>query len=377
LTGEGNGRVNILLIGKPGTGRPDEGGPDATDSLMIVSLDTINKGLGLLSIPRDFPVDTDFGSTKINAIYVEAKLRAFNENPDDNDAAEMAGLNKLTEVVEEYMGIPINYYGMMDFTVLEEAVNTLGGITITLEEDYYDGVMIIGGQPLYLEAGLHELDGGMALAYARSRHGLYGSAANSDLSRGQNQQAVLLAIKDKAISIGTFANPMKISGLLDAFGDRVRTNLSIDDMMKVYNFIKDVSPENIKNYTLSDEGEEVVNGSAAPIDGYDEVRAFVREKLKDGFITKENPSIIVLNGTAEYGLAQQKADELTSYGYNVIQVADAPVSVTSTQVIDKTNRQKPYTVRYMELRYNTEAVANVEGLPLDTYQADFIIVVGP
>jgi hypothetical protein len=262
----------------------------------------------------------------------------------------------------------------MDFTVLEEVVNTLGGITITLAEDYFDGMMIIGGQPLDLKAGTQELNGVMALSFARSR---YGSAVKADLSRGKNQQMVLLAIKDKAVSIGTFANPLKISGLLDAFGERVSTNLSIDDMMKVYNFIKDVSPENIKNYTLADDGEEVVNGSAAPINGYDEVRAFVREKLKDGFITKENPSIIVLNGTTEPGLAQQRADVLTGYGYNVIQVADAPISVTTTQVIDKTNGQKPYTLRYMELRYGIESVADVEGLALSTYQADFIIVVGP
>ena len=384
LTGEGNGRVNILMVGKAGTGRPDNS-PDLTDSLMIVSLDPINKNLKLLSIPRDLWVEPDnLWSMKINEVYARTKWQALDKNPDDENAAEVAGLNALSDKVEEYMGIPINYYGLMDFTVLEEVVNTLGGVTVTLQEDYYDGMMIIGGQPLYLEAGPHELDGGVALAYARSRHG---SAVKGDFSRGENQQAVLLAIKDKAISIGTFANPMKISGLLDAFGDRVRTNLSTDDMMKVYNLIKDISSENIKNYTLADDEEAVVatgnvNGQSvvypkAGTDNYDEVRSFVRNKLKDGFITKENPSIIVLNGTSQPGKAQEKANELISYGYNVVQVADAPISVESSKVIDKTNGAKPYTIRYMELRYKTKAVDSIAGLPLDTYQADFIVVVGP
>jgi hypothetical protein len=138
---------------------------------------------------------------------------------------------------------------------------------------------------------------------------------------------------------------------------------------------------------LAQEGEAVVrtgniDGKSvvypiAGVDNYDEVRAFVRNKLKDGYIIQENPNIVVLNGTTKEGLAQAKADELTGYGYNVTLVGDAPQNVSTTQLVDNTNGVKKYTKRYLEQRYNVNAVTAIDGMDLSTYSADFIIVVGP
>lgn len=385
LKGEGDGRVNVLLLGKGGEGH--EGG-ELTDSIMIASIDPINTTATMLSIPRDLWVKpSGLWAMKINAVYSSAKNQALYKNSKDTAAAETAGINAIETVVQDYMGVPIHYYAMIDFTAFREAVDNVGGIDVTLDEAYSDptyGDAYVKYGALTLPVGTSHLNGAMALAYARSRHG----DSRGDFGRGEHQQKVIMGIKDKALSLGTFANPTKITSLLDTFGNRVSTNFSINDIMRVYDISKQLNNTNISNVDLAMTGSAVVTTGMigdqsvvypkAGVDNYTEVRSFVRNHLKDGYIVKENPSIIVLNGSTTAGAAQKRADELKGYGYNVIQVADATTkTATNTQLVDMTKGQKKYTKRYLEQRLNTTAVDSINGLDLSTYTADFIIIVGP
>lgn len=385
LKGEGDGRVNVLLMGKGGTGHD---GGELTDSIMIASIDPINNGATLLSIPRDLWVKpTGLWPMKINAVYVSAKNQALYKNSKDTAAAEQAGINAIEKVVQDYMGVPVHYYGMVDFTAFKEAVDNVGGIDITLDEAYSDVTYGDAGVPygsLKLPAGASHLNGAYALAYARSRHG----DERGDFGRGEHQQKVILGIKDKVLSLGTFSNPAKVTALLDTLGNRVSTSFSINDIMRIYDLSKQFNATNVTNVDLAMPGTAVVTTGMigdqsvvypkAGVDSYDEVRSFVRNHLKDGFIIKENPSIIVLNGSSKTGAAQKRADELKSYGYNVIQVADAATkTATSTQLVDMTKGQKKYTKRYLEQRLNTTAVTSIDGIDLTPYTADFVIIVGP
>ena len=53
LNGEGDGRVNILLIGKGGPGHE---APDLTDTLLLASIDPSQNEAALVSVPRDLYV---------------------------------------------------------------------------------------------------------------------------------------------------------------------------------------------------------------------------------------------------------------------------------------------------------------------------------
>lgn len=382
LKGEGDGRVNILLMGKGGE---NHDGGELTDSIMIASIDPINYGVTMLSLPRDLWVKPDgLWPMKINAVYSSAKNQALYTNPKDKATAEAKGINSLETTVENYMGVKINYYAMIDFTAFQEAVNAVGGIDVNLKEPYSDPTMRIGRKVLNLPAGPQHLDGATALGYARSRYG----AERGDFDRGEHQQTVLVGIKDKALSLGTFSNPVKVTELLNTFGNRVQTNFSVSDLMRLYDLAKQINSNNINNVDLAMEGQAVVKTAniggqsvvvpIAGVDNYTKIKEFVRLQLKDGFIIKENPSIIVLNGSGLSGAAQKRADELKSYGYNVIQVADAPNSnIQTTQLVDTTGGAKKYTKRYLELRFNTSAVKSVKDLDLTPYIADYIIIIGP
>ena len=159
LNGEGDGRVNILMLGKGGDNHP---GGDLTDSILIASIDPLGKEASLLSIPRDLYVKVpNYWSMKINAVYSTGKQRALSVNEEDTDAAEKAGIKLIESIIETNIGIPINYYLMVNFDAFQETVDAVGGIDVTVAEPLYDYVQAWdnGGNPLIAAEGLQHFNG--------------------------------------------------------------------------------------------------------------------------------------------------------------------------------------------------------------------------
>jgi hypothetical protein len=99
--------------------------------------------------------------------------------------------------------------------------------------------------------------------------------------------------------------------------------------------------------------------------------------LPDGYIVKEHARVVVESGVTVPKLAQTKADELKSYGYNVTTVKDAPTKdFTHTVLVDLTGGKKPYTAHYLERRFG---IGTTRVSPDSTVQkgtADFILIIG-
>lgn len=385
LKKEGDGRVNFLLLGKGGPEQTD--GPDLTDTIIVASVDPCNKEAGLLSIPRDLAVKMESGETqKINAVYALTKMSAESKGK-SKEEAEKAGIDAIEKVVENVTGINMNYYTMIDFTAFEQAINAVGGVDINVQKPVAEK-MLLKGKPYTLDVqnGNQHFDGLRALAYSRCRH----CDNRSDFGRSERQREVIIALRRKIISLGTFSNPVKISQLIDSFGSRVTTNLSVpDEALKLYAIGQEIDEANIKSVSLVDEPNVlIVTGSAnlglgsiqvpkAGIYKYGEIQKFVRTTFVDGFLKKENASVVVLNGTTVSGLATSKSDELKSYGYNVTQVGDAPTKdVTTTTVVDLKKKDNKYTKRYLELRYKTTATTQLPEGITPPENADFVIILG-
>lgn len=384
LKGEGDGRVNILLLGKGGPEQSD--GPDLTDTIIVASIDPCNKDAALLSVPRDLAVKMESGeSAKINAVYALTKMSAESRGSSEKDA-DKKGIDAIEKVTEDLTGVPIHYHTMIDFTAFEKAVDAVGGVEINVKKPVYEN-MLIHGKPytLNVKTGPQKFDGLKALAYSRSRY----TSQRGDFDRSERQREIIIALREKVFSLGTFSNPVKVSQLMDSFGSRVTTNLSIpDDVSKLYNLGQEIDASKITSLSLVDEPNVLVQGGSdftlgsvqiptAGIYNYGEIQKFVRTKLKDGFIRKENPNIVILNGTAVGGLATQKADVLKGYGYNVSNIDDAPDKNTpSTIFVDLRGGDKKYTRRYLELRYKTTAVSKLpEGVTVPE-DVDFVIILG-
>ncbi len=382
LKAEGDGRINILLLGKGG---PGHDGADLTDTILIASIDPLRKDAGLLSIPRDLYVKSPAGgSMKINAVYATAKQNALAKRQ-SLEQAEAAGIDNIEKTVEQVLGIPMNYYAMVDFEAFRKAIDTVGGVTIDVPEQLYDPSVAWENNwnSVIAPKGVQTFDGKRALLYARSRHG----SARGDFDRSERQRQILVALREKVFSLGTFGNPVKLTQLIDTFGNHVRTNMNINEIMSLYGLAKDIDGSKLTSIGLADPPNDyVTTGNVGGLSvvvpragsyNYAPIQNYVRNTLKDGFIRKENASILVLNGTETPGLATTTSDTLKSYGYNVIGTGDAPTKgYTVTQVINLKGRDKKYTQRYLELRFKTSAGKKLPEGVLNTQNADFVIIVG-
>lgn len=385
LKGEGSGRVNILLLG---IGGPGHDGPDLTDTMMIASIDVVNHKIGLLSIPRDLWVKepNNFVESygKINAAYESGKYQylGHDDSSNDNISAIKAGFNTVDQTVSRIAGIPINYNALVNFQAFQQAVDAVGGVTINVPTELYDPTMAWQNHwnPILAEPGVQHMDGYQALLYARSRE------TTSDFARTERQRALLLALESKVLTAGTLSDPLKISNLLSAFGDNVRTDISLSDMQQLYNIISKIPSSSVKSVDFDTapntlvttgalDGQSIVEPKAGLFD-YSAIQSFVRNTLRDGYLAKENALVKVLNGTSVPGLATQETTILQSYGYRMATPADAPnTNNAMTTLIDLTHGQDKYTLHYLERRLNVKAADN---LPpgVSAGGANFVIILG-
>lgn len=383
LKGEGDGRINVLLLGRGGG---THSAPDLTDTMMLASIDPVNHTATLLSIPRDMWVNVQgAGSMKINAAWETGKYKYLGKVTDDNSVpqATLAGFTTVDQTVENVIGVPIHYNVMIDFDAFKQAINTVGGVSVNVPEDLVDPTMAADNynNPVLAKAGLQTFDGIHALNYSRSRE------TTSDFARGQRQRAILLALKDKVMTLGTLSSPAKLSELAGAFGNNVQTDLSITDAAHFANIIKDVANSSVNSIGLADAGNSYVttaniNGQSvvepkAGVTNFSAIQNFVRGQLKDPYLTKEQAKIQLYNGTTVPGLAGTQADVLKSYGYGVTGTGNAPTKgYAQTIVVDMTAGAKKYTKHYLEQRYGVTAVTSLPDPAITPNGADFVIIVG-
>ncbi len=387
LNGEGDGRVNILLIGRGGAGQI---APDLTDTLLLASIDPVQNEASLISVPRDLYVQgsNDYG-TKINTIYANAKqarLANGNDTDADKEAAEVIGLNALKRSVTEVLGIPVHYYVLVDFDSFERAIDTVGGITVDVQEPLYDQSVawLLGGNPLVAAEGLQTFDGERALLYARSRKG----SARGDFDRTARQREIIVALQQKVLSLGTFSNPFKIIELLDVLGDGVRTDLNgIDEVRRLYEIGQKIGSDKIGSVGLADPpnilvttdtiGAQSVVVPSAGLYQYEEIHSYIRNNVRDAFLANEDARIVILNGTTIAGFATARSAELRSYGYNITSVDNAPTSsYVQSLLIDNTNGAMQYTENYLERRMQLTATSPGDATLPGIDEADFVIILG-
>lgn len=386
LRGEGDGRVNILLMGRGGEGHE---GADLTDTMILASIDPVAKEAALVSIPRDTFVSVPgYGSMKINQVFYTGKTNALNKYAKKTDAvkkqADEAGFALAESTVEKTLGVPVHYHAMVDFTGFKEAVDNVGGVSLNAPQKVYEQMRIDGKTYILdVKPGQQNFDGFKALAYSRSRY----TSARGDFDRAERQRLIIAALKDKTLSIGTFSNPQKISNLISTFGNHVQTNFSTQDMQRLYEIAKDIPSNKITSIGLADPPNNYL--TTANIDGlsvviptagrgnYTAIQSYIRNVLKDSYLKSENANVILLNGTTTAGLATQKGDELKSYGYNVSKVDNAPTkNYTKTVVVDLRSGSKKYTKNYLEKRYGVSAVNSLPDSTIQAGNADFVIIIG-
>jgi LCP family protein required for cell wall assembly len=372
LKGEGDGRINILLLGVGGDGHA---GGTLSDTIMVASIDPINKTIAMLSIPRDLYVKIPgYGYGKINS------------------ANSSGGPELAMKVVGGILDLPIHYYMQADFSGFKQAVDAVGGVNINNQTKLSDSAFPCdndkGYCPFNLAVGQYHMDGKIALKFARCRHGSCGD----DFGRAARQQQLLTALRQKALDASTLTNPVKISGLIDSVGAHVRTDLQLNELQKLAVIIKDIDTSKNVTKVLDDTptGLLVEGGNQFPGAGsillpkagsfdYSDIQELAHSIFVDGYIQKENASIEIQNGTTRDGLGAAVSKQLKAYSYNITNVRSADLRTYATsQIIDYTGGKKPYTSKYLQTRFGAavQQVTRPASTTPNQDLPDIVIIVG-
>jgi len=383
LKGEDDGRVNILLLG---IGDPGHDGEGLSDTNILMSVNTRDKKVALISIPRDTRVKIPgYGLAKIN------NANAFGDIP----------LAK--ETVSNFFGQPIQYYVRTDFTGLRQAVDSVGGIQIVNTDLLSDPEYPCDKNQwkscgFTLKPGTYQADGTLALKYARCRKGTCGD----DFGRASRQQEVIAGVRSKALSAGTILNPAKLTALIQTAGDNVKTDLSVGEMLRLNDLTKDIPSDQFINVVLSlqDNGflKAAPDGTTdlVPVDStLGTIKTFVENIFTYGPIWQERPRVMIQNGTVAPGLGGKLEQKFArdKYPITITQVTNAlkrdfettrlidftvPTQTPSTTPTKKTTAPtlvaKPNTRNYLENLLKVKASASDGTIP--SQGADFVIIIG-
>lgn len=391
LDGESTGRVNILLAGNSADDVGHQGGA-LTDSIMVLSIDTKHKTGFMMSVPRDLYVRVgDNGRAKINTAYPTGENDDFNE-----PGYAPGGMGLLQKTIFDNLGISTQYYALVNYNALREAVNSVGGIDVTINSTNPRGLYdpskdyTTGGVLVRLKNGSQHLNGQQALNLARARGDARGSYGfpNSDFNRTENQRMIILALRAKATTAGVLANPVKLGNLFDSVGGNVETDMNLGNVRRLYNITKGISGGQIQSIGLNDaNGQNLLanyrtpGGASAlvPAAGttdYTDIKRYVQRLTSNNLVIRENASVVLLNGTVASGLAAREAESLETKNILVGSLADADTEdYAVTTIINRSAGAKPATLKALKAAYPGATV--VTSSPLTSkYDADFIVVLG-
>ncbi len=228
-------RVSILLMGIDQ--RAGETGTFPTDTMIVLSLDPGGKTAAILSVPRDLWVEYP-------GLGRSGRINTANIVGDEISYPGGGGPMFALKTVENVLGIKIQYYVLINFEVFYKLVDAVGPIEVcpteAIDDDKYpDGSY--GYITVHFDPGCQELGSEKLLQYARVRH------SDSDIGRSSRQQEVILNIRKSVLSTGgVTALVPEAPALWSSVQDNVRTNLTLEDMIKLGRKAEEVSSDNIR-----------------------------------------------------------------------------------------------------------------------------------
>jgi polyisoprenyl-teichoic acid--peptidoglycan teichoic acid transferase len=387
---DGASRVTVMLVGLDyGDWSTDREGPSRSDTMILLTIDPTSKTAGILSIPRDMWVNIPgFGYSKINNAFAFGELYKL---PGGGPALAM-------KTVENFLGIPIQYYAQVDFTAFARMIDDIGGICLDVPVKVKVGVMDENGVTV-VRPGHQCLSGKVALGYARARDESQG-VAMGDVERSQNQQRVIFAIRDKVLS-NLPALITQASPLYNEISSGVHTNLSLDDILRLGMLAKDIPRDSIQtgviDYTMMTDAKYDLNGQTLDVlrPFPDKIRELVDQIFGGGSIKpaatgdptelmkQEAASVLVINGSGVGGIAKSTFDYLQSQGMNVTEsgnMSDYPDKYYFPPLPERTmlivHAGKPYAIAYLMslMKFDSANQLLIDYDP--TAKADITLAVG-
>ena len=349
-----HGFTNILLLGQ---GDANHDGKDLTDTIIVASIDpTETRSVILLSLPRDlYLLKTEkMGKGRINSLYRDYKILLKRKGLPEAEASQEA-MKELAKEIGDDLNLPMHHVIKADFTGFVKAVDAVGGVDVTVPYDINDTEYPdenYGFQTFSINAGPAHLDGVTALKYVRSRH------TTSDFGRSARQQQFLVALGAKVKEQKLYRNTSIIAEMVRIFEKDVEMTMTMRELIGMANLAEKVSPANIIAMQLNDRNA-LFDGAIEPggflytpprdqFEGaavllpvslpefpvtWKQIRALTELLFVQRDAVLAKPDLVVLNAGAKSGMGRKLANELTRYGWNVTNVANASIPKQENSLI--------------------------------------------
>lgn len=235
--------ISILVLGKGGEGHT---APDLTDTIMLVNLNPNSKKITAISLPRDIWIPA-----------IRAKI---------NTAYHYGGFEMAGESAYYITGIKPKFYVVVDFSLFKDLINSIGGVSVDVDNSFVDEKYPIegkendlcGGDKLYkcryetlhFVQGKQLMNGETALKFVRSRNAI--GDEGTDLAREARQQKIIEAIKNKLLSNEVLGKPKVIKKLYEVTSTHIETNIDMTFAISIARFVFE-SRNNINFLSIPEE----------------------------------------------------------------------------------------------------------------------------
>jgi LCP family protein required for cell wall assembly len=291
--------------------------------------------------------------------------------------------------VEHNLGVPVDYYVLVNFTAFENFIDIIGGIDIDVPEDIYDPQYPDGSygySPFSIKAGRQHLDGRTALKYARTRH-----TFGSDFDRARRQQQVILAIRDKMTRFDMVTQLLtQAPELFATFRNSVKTDLTLEQVIGLAGLAQSIPEGGIRSGVI--DGKYISEyttprGEQVLVPQRDRIGELVDSLFSDkplpdpasgadeeAAIEDERATIAVYNGGAPVGMAGQVKEYLEKRGFKVVEAGNADrFDYPYSQIVDYAG--KPYTTRALAELFDVPQGSILSGADPD-YPVNIVIILG-
>jgi LCP family protein required for cell wall assembly len=350
---ENKERVNILFMGIDQ--RPGETTACRTDTMILISISPRDMSASLLSIPRDLWVPIrhpKHPEDRVNTAHYWGEVENY-----PGGGPELA-----KDTVQYNLGVPVHYYARLNFTGFEQIIDRIGGIDIdvpvTIHDTLYPGPDY-SYTTFHIDAGRQHLDGETALKYARTRQG----GGDGDFTRMTRQQAVILAIRDRVLSLPNL--PQLIPQLPELYrdmGDSLETDIPTSLMFTLARWGQQIQRDSFRMETIDRRmtyDMRTADGRAVLVYDREKARPIIESLFNDPTpeataagisqaetLEAEGASIAVYNGTSTTGLAARVESFLNMQGIDVVTVDNADQPDYPHTIIN-VYRDQPATVNWL------------------------------
>ena len=362
---DGASRITVLLIGLDYRDWVAGEGAPRSDSMILLTIDPLTKTAGMLSIPRDMWVNIPgFGYSRINTAYSSG----------EGSKLPGGGPELARKTVEQFIGVPVQYYAQIDFFTFVEFIDLIGGIDIHNSENLRLDPVGGGTDKIKLTCcGMRHLNGEEALAYARFRKDKEG-----DIARAERQQKVILAIRNKVLSPENFPVLLgQAQQFYEEFSAGIKTNMPFETALQLGVLAKDIPVSSIENgvidYTMVTLDNVLLNGVDAAImkPMPDKIRVLRDEIFTSGgalspLAAAGDPTLLMqadasrvrlLNGSFSPGLDTTTGNYLLTHGVQVTEIGTADRAYDRTTII--LYAPKLYTLKFFQTLFGIDANAQI------------------